>query len=71
MHRHAVAEAECPRNLGGRCAACDRAAAAAACAAEDQDVGVDPFERDSLARDPEAVAEFCTVVLDSSLSPGG
>jgi restriction system protein len=32
---------------------------------------VDAFERDSLARNPEVVAEFCTLVLDSSVYPEG
>jgi restriction system protein len=32
---------------------------------------VDAFERDFLERDPEAVAEFCTLVLDSSVYPEG
>jgi restriction system protein len=49
----------------------DQAASAAVRAAQDHHAGVDAFERDFLERDPEAVAEFCTLVLDSSVYPEG
>ena len=32
---------------------------------------MDAFEQDFLEREPEAVAEFCTLVLDSSVYPEG
>ena len=38
---------------------------------QDHNAGVDAFERDFLERDPAAVAEFCTLVLDSSVYPEG
>ncbi|MGA2830906.1 MAG: restriction endonuclease, partial [Streptosporangiaceae bacterium] len=49
----------------------DRGAAEALGATRNHNASVDQFERDFLARDPEAVAEFCTLVLDSSIYPEG
>jgi len=69
--RHAVAEAERRHRLAERRAAYDQAASATVRAAQDHNAGVDAFERDFLERDPEAVAEFCTLVLDSSVYPDG
>ena len=71
LGRHAAAEAERCRSLAERRAAYDQAASAAARAAQDHNEGVDAFERDFFERDPEAVAEFCTLVLDSSVYPEG
>jgi hypothetical protein len=69
--QHAAAEAERRRSLAERRAAYDHAASAAVRAAQDHNTGVDAFEREFLERDPEAVAEFCTPVLDSSIYPEG
>jgi restriction system protein len=66
-----AAEAERRRRLAESRAAYDQAASAAVRAAQDHNAGVDAFERDFLERDPEAVAEFCTLVLDSSVYPEG
>jgi len=71
QRRHATAEAERRRKLAERRATYDQAAAAALRAAQDHNAGVDQFERDFLACEPEAVAEFCTLVLDSSFYPDG
>lgn len=71
LRKHATAEAERRGKLAERRAAYDRAAAAAVSAAQDHNAGVDQLERDFLAREPEAVAELCTLVLDSSLYPEG
>ena len=71
LGRHAAAEAERRHKLAERRAIYDQAAAAAVRAAQDHNAGVDAFERDFLERDPEAVAEFCTLVLDSSVYPEG
>ena len=71
LGRHASAEAERRRRLAERRAAYDQAASAVVRAAQDHNAGVDAFERDFLERDPEAVAEFCTLVLDSSVYPEG
>jgi restriction system protein len=71
QRRHAAAETERRRRLADRRAAYDRAAAAAASAVQSHNASVDQFERDFLAGDSEAVAEFCTLVLDSSVYPEG
>jgi restriction system protein len=46
-------------------------AAEFAAAVAEHNVGIDQFQRDCRAADPEAVAEFCTLVLDSSVYPDG
>ena len=66
-----MADAERRRKLAGLRAAYDRGAAEALGATGNHNASVDQFERDFLARDPEAVAEFCTLVLDSSIYPEG
>jgi restriction system protein len=71
LHQHATAEAERRRRLAERRAAYEQAKASEVKSVEDHNAGVDHFERDFLAREPEAVAEFCTLVLDSSLYPEG
>jgi len=71
QHRHAMADAERRRKLAGLRTAYDRGAAEALGATRNHNASVDQFERDFLARDPEAVAEFCTLVLDSSIYPEG
>lgn len=71
LHRHAAAETERRRKLAERRTAYEQAAAAAVSAARDHNAGVEQLERDFVAREPEAVAEFCTLVLDSSVYPEG
>jgi restriction system protein len=69
--QHTAAEAGRCRQLAAQRAAYDAAAAAFAAAAAEHNAGIDQFQRDCRAADPEAVAEFCTLVLDSSLYPEG
>ena len=69
--QHTAAEAGRRRELAARRAAYDAAAAAFAAAAAEHNAGIDQFQRDCRAGDPEAVAEFCTLVLDSSVYPEG
>ena len=71
QHRHAMADAERRHHLAGLRAAYDQAAATALAATQNHNASVDQFERDFLAHEPEAVAEFCTLVLDSSAYPEG
>ncbi len=71
QQRHAMADAERRRKLAGLRAAYDQGAAEALGATQNHNASVDQFERDFLAREPEAVAEFCTLVLDSSIYPEG
>ena len=66
-----MADAERRRHLAGLRAAYDQAAAESLGATQNHNASVDQFERDFLAREPEAVAEFCTLVLDSSAYPEG
>ena len=66
-----MADAERRRKLAELQGAYDRAAAAALGAIQDFNASVDRFQHDFLAREPEAVAEFCTLVLDSSDYPEG
>jgi restriction system protein len=69
--RYAAAEDGRRRQFGERRAAYDAGAAAFAAAVAEHNAGVDRFARDCWAADPEAVAEFCTMVLDLSLYPDG
>jgi len=71
VEQHAVAEADRCRQLAARRAAYDAAAAAFAVAVAEHNAGIDQFQRDCRAGDPEAVAEFCTLVMDSSVYPEG
>jgi len=71
QRRHAMADAERRRKLAGLRAEYDQAAATALGATQNHNASVEQFERDFLAREPEAVAEFCTLVLDSSVYPEG
>ena len=52
-------------------AAYHAAAGTFAAAVAEHNAGVDQFQRDCWAADPEAVAQFCTLVLDSSPYPDG
>lgn len=69
--RHSAAEVDRLRRLAARRQAYDRQVAAAATAVADYNAGVDQFERDFRAAEPEAVAQFLTLVLDGSVYPEG
>jgi restriction system protein len=69
--RHAAAESDRRRRLAERRRAYDRQAAAAARAVADHNAAVDQFEQDFRAAEPEAVAQFLTLVLDGSVYPEG
>ncbi len=69
IEQHAAAEAERRRQLAERRAAHDASAAASAASAAEHNAGIDQFQQDCRAGDPEAVAQFCTLVLDSSVYP--
>jgi restriction system protein len=69
--QHAAAEADRRRRLAERRREYERQAAAAADAAAARSAEVDQFERDFCAGEPEAVAQFCTLALDSSVYPEG
>ncbi len=71
VEQHAAAEADRCRQLAAQRAAYDAAAAAFAAAVAEHNAGIDQFQRDCRAGDPEAVAEFCTLVMDSSVYPEG
>jgi restriction system protein len=71
VERHSVAEAARREQLAARRAAFDADAATLARAIAEHNAGVDQFQRDCWAADPEAVAQFCTLVLDSSAYPDG
>ncbi len=69
--RHAAEEALRRRQLAERRRAYDRTAAEAAKSVADHNTGVDQFEDDFRAGEPEAVAQFFTLVLDASVYPEG
>jgi restriction system protein len=69
--RHGAAESDRLRRLAERRQAYDREAVAAARAVADHNAGVDQFERDFRAAEPEAVAQFLTLALDGSAYPEG
>ena len=69
VERHTAAEADRRRQFARERAAYDAAAATFAAAVAGHNAGVDQFQRDCWAADPEAVAQFCTLVLDSSVYP--
>lgn len=71
VEQHAAAEADRLRQLAEQRAAYDAAAAAFAASVAEHNAGIVQFQRDCRAGDPEAVAEFCTLVLDSSVYPEG
>ena len=71
VEKHTAAEAGRRRRLAEQRAAYDTAEAAFAASAAEHNAGIDQFQRDCRAGDPEAVAEFCTLVLDSSVYPEG
>ena len=59
------------RQLAAQRTAYDAAAAAFAAGVTEHNAVIDQFRRDCRAGDPEAVAEFRTLVLDSSAYPEG
>jgi restriction system protein len=67
--QHAASEADRLRRLAERRREYERQAAAAADAAAALSAEVDQFERDFRAGEPEAVAQFCTLALNSSVYP--
>jgi restriction system protein len=69
--RHAAAESQRRRQLAERRQAYDRQAAEAVQAVAEHNAGVDEFEREFRAAEPEAVAQFLTLVLDASVYPEG
>ena len=71
IEKHTAAEADRVRQLAGQRAAYDAAAGAFVASATEHNAGIDQFQLDCRARDPEAVAQFCTLVLDSSVYPEG
>jgi restriction system protein len=71
VERHAAAEAGRQERLAGQRAAYDASVAAFAAAVFEHNAGVELFRRDCRAGDPEAIAWFCTLVLDSSVYPEG
>ena len=71
VERHSAAEAGRRQQLAGQRAAYDAGAAAFAAAVAEHNFGVDLFQRECRAGDPDAVARFCTLVLDSSVYPEG
>src|SRR5579863_5173788 len=71
VERHSAAEAERSQQLAGQRAAYDAGAAAFAASVAEHNFGVDLFQRECRAGNPDAVARFCTLVLDSSVYPEG
>ena len=71
VEQHTAAETDRCRQLAAQRAAYDAAAAEFAAAVAEHNAGIDQFQRDCRAGDPEAVAEFCTLVMDSSVYPEG
>ena len=71
VERYSAAEAERRQQLAGQRAAYDAGAVAFAAAVAEHNFGVNLFERECRAGDPDAVARFCTLVLDSSVYPEG
>jgi restriction system protein len=69
--RHAAAESDRLWQLAERQRAYDHQAAEAAKAVAEHNAEVDLFEREFRAGDPEAVAQFLTLVLDGSVYPDG
>ena len=71
VEQYTAAAADRQRQLAEQRAAHDAAAAAFAAAVAEHNAGIDQFQRDCRAGDPEAGAQFCTLVLDSSVYPEG
>ena len=71
VEKHTAVEADRRQQLAGQRAAYEAAAAAFAASAAEHNAGIDQFQRDCRAGDPEAVSQFCTLVSDSSVYPEG
>jgi restriction system protein len=71
LDRYTAAENGRQQQLAAQRAAHNAAAAAFAAAVAEHNAGVDQFLQDCRAGDQEAVALFCTLVLDSSMYPEG
>jgi restriction system protein len=71
VERYTAEEADRLRQLQEQRAAHDAAAAAFSASVAEHNAGIDQFQRDCHAGDQKAVAEFCTLVLDSSAYPEG
>jgi restriction system protein len=71
VERYTAAEADRQEQLAGLRAGHVAAAAAFSASVTEHNADVDQFQRDCRAGDPEAVARFCTLVLDSSVYPEG
>lgn len=69
--KHAAAESDRHQQLAQRRRAYDRRAAEAATAVAEHNAGVDRFEQDFRFAEPEAVAQYFTLVLDGSVYPEG
>jgi restriction system protein len=69
--QHAASEADRLRRLAERRREYERQAVAAADAVAEHNEEVEQFKRDFHAGEPEAVAQFCTLALDSSVYPEG
>jgi restriction system protein len=69
--QHADSEADRRRRLAERRREYERQAATSAESTAAHNAEVDQFEHDFRAGEPEAVAQFCTFVLDSSIYPEG
>ena len=69
--QHAAAESNRLRRLAERRHGYDRQAIAAANAVTTYNAEIDQFQQAFRAGEPEAITEFCTLVLDSSTYPEG
>jgi restriction system protein len=71
VERYTAATTDRRRQFERQRGAHDAAAATLAAAVAEHNARVDQFQRACRAADPEAVAAFCTLVLDSSVYPDG
>ena len=71
VEQYTAAEADRQQRLAGQRAAYDASVAAFGAAVAEHNAGVDLFQQECRAGDPDAVARFCTLVLDSSVYPEG
>jgi restriction system protein len=69
--RHAAAESDRRRQLAEKRRAYDRQASEAAQAVAEHNAELDQFEHEFRTAEPEAVAQFLTLVLDASVYPEG
>jgi restriction system protein len=71
IEEHTASEGNRYRQLAEQRAVYDAAAGTFVASVAEHNAGIEQFQRDCRAGDPEAVAEFCTLVLDSSVYPEG